>query len=83
MYRLSVLARQGYHIYLNGQRINTYIWWKDNPFYNPLMLSSGEAGYLIKGKNVLAVYCNVEYSKDEPLGQIDVFIEGLKKKDLE
>jgi hypothetical protein len=83
MYRLSVLARQGYHIYLNGQRVHTYIWWKDKPFYNPLELSPREAGYLVKGKNVLAVYCNVEYSGAEPLGQIDVIIEGLKKKDLE
>ena len=41
---------------------------------------------LKKGINVLAVYANVEYHKGDPnnpIGQIDVFLEGLKKSDLE
>jgi hypothetical protein len=41
------------------------------------------ADHLKKGTNVLAVYSNVGYDKEQPLGQIDVFLEGLKKNDLE
>jgi len=79
-YRICVLANQGYHIYLNGKQVESYGWWKDKPHYRPLMI---DAKHLRKGANVLAVYCNVEYRKGETQGQIDVYIEGLKKKDLE
>jgi hypothetical protein len=45
-YRISVLARQGFHIYLNGHKINTYIWWRDEPQYRPVELNSTHSGYL-------------------------------------
>lgn len=82
-YRISVLARQGFHIYLNGHKIHTCVWWKDMPHYRLIMLSANETRYLRKGANTLAVYANVEYQKEEPQGQIDVFLEGLRKKDLD
>ena len=28
----------GYRIFLNGHEIHTYVWWKDTPFYCPIML---------------------------------------------
>jgi len=37
-YRLAVLARQGFHVYLNGQKIHTYIWWQDKPQYSSIVL---------------------------------------------
>ena len=37
-YRLAVLARQGFHVYLNGQKIHTYIWWQDKPQYGSIVL---------------------------------------------
>ncbi len=80
--RISALMKQGYRIYLNGHAIHTYIWWKNPPHYRKIPLGPEQTRYLIKGANVLAGYCNVEYDKGETLGQADVFLEGLKKEDL-
>ena len=83
-YRLSILAKQGFHVYLNGHKIHTYIWWKDMPHYRPIVLEAGHIKHLKKGTNVLAAYGNVEYEKEtrEPAGQMDLCIEGLKMSDL-
>ena len=83
-YRLSILARQGFRVYLNGHAIETYVWWKDMPHYRPIVLDAGQIKHLKKGTNVLAAYGNVEYDNKthEPCGQMDLFIEGLKKSDL-
>ena len=83
-YRLSILARQGFHVYLNGHRIETYVWWKDMPHYRTIELGAGEVKYLKKGTNVLAAYGNVEYDNKthEPRGQMDLFIEGLRISEL-
>jgi len=85
IYRLRVLAKQGFHIYLNGRKIHTYIWWKDTPYYRPIVLGPGEIKHLRKGTNVLAAYANVEYDRrtGERVGQMDLYIEGLKLSDLE
>lgn len=83
-YRLSILAKQGFHVYLNGHRIETYIWWKDMPHYRAIVLDAGQIKHLRKGTNVLAAYGNVEYDNKthEPAGQMDLFIEGLKMSGL-
>jgi len=84
-YRLSILAKQGFHVYLNGHKINTYIWWKDMPHYRPIVLEGGHLKHLKEGTNVLAAYGNVEYEREthKPVGQMDLCIEGLKMLDLE
>ena len=85
-YRLSILCKQGFHVYLNGRMVSGYGWWKDLPHYRPIMLGDNQARLLKRGKNVLAVYTNVEYLKGDKAnaaGQIDLYIEGLKKSDLE
>ncbi len=78
-YRLGVLARQGFHVYLNGHRIHTYIWWKDEPYYRAIPLTERETQYLKKGPNVLAVYANDQYDQDSPdhYGSVDLVIEGI------
>ena len=78
-YRLSILARQGFDVYLNGHKIHTYIWWKDEPYYRAIMLTENETKYLTKGVNVLAAYANVHYDRQtaDPYGSIDLFIEGI------
>jgi hypothetical protein len=83
-YRLSILAKQGFHVYLNGHKIHTYIWWKDMPHYRPIVLEAGHIKHLKKGANILAAYGNVEYDQQthEPAGQMDLCIEGLKMSDL-
>jgi hypothetical protein len=83
-YRLNILAKQGFHVYLNGHKIQTYIWWKDMPHYRPIVLAGRDIKHLKTGTNVLAAYGNVEYDKEthKPAGQMDLFIEGLKMSDL-
>jgi hypothetical protein len=94
-YRIAVLARQGFRIYLNGQEIHTYIWWQDRPQYGSyiwwqdrpqygsIVLEEEQIKHLKRGKNVLAIYANDQYSPDSPehYAAIDVWIEGITKAD--
>ena len=84
-YRIAVLARQGFHIYLNGQKIHTYIWWQDKPQYGSIVLGADQIKHLKRGKNVLAVYANDQYDAPESphYAAIDVRIEGITKADQE
>ena len=80
--RLSILARQGFNVYLNGHKIHTYIWWKDEPYYRTIVLEPQHVKHLKKGVNVLAAYANVEYDRrtKEPHASIDLMIEGIAKE---
>ena len=82
-FRLSILARQGFHVYLNSHKIHTYIWWKDEPYYRPIVLTSEQVKHLKKGVNVLAAYANVQYDRrtQEPHASIDLAVEGITKED--
>ena len=84
-YRIAVLARQGFHVYLNGQKIHTYIWWQDKPQYGAIVLGDDQIRHLKKGKNVLAVYANDQYAADSPdrYAAIDARIEGITQADRE
>ncbi len=84
-YRLAVLARQGFHVYLNGHKIHTYIWWQDKPQYSSIVLGKEQVKFLKKGKNVLAAYANDQYDKNssEHYAAMDVRIEGITKADQE
>jgi hypothetical protein len=50
LYRISVLASQGFHIYLNGHKIHTYVWWKNMPHYRLIGLGENEIKHLKVGK---------------------------------
>ena len=82
-YRIAVLARQGFRVYLNGHEIHTYIWWADKPQYGSIVLTEEKIKHLKKGKNVLAVYANDQYDLESPerYAAIDVRIEGITKAD--
>jgi hypothetical protein len=82
-YRLAILARQGFHVYLNGHKIHTYIWWQEKPQYGCIVLTQDQAKFLKNGKNVLAVYANDEYSPESPehYAALDAWIEGITKAD--
>jgi len=91
--RIRVLAKQGYYIYLNGHQIGSYVWWQHSPQYTSIMLGPDETKWLKKGRNVLAVYTNVDYPEcyephrrsqivGKALGQADAYLEGLNMKDL-
>ena len=88
-YRITILADQGYHIYLNDHHIHTYVWFTHFPKYSQIMLSGNQTRHLKKGTNTLAVYSNTRYEQDSQgetyhlVGQMDLSIEGLKKADLE
>ena len=79
------MARQGFHIYLNGQKIHTYIWWQDKPQYGSIVLGKEQIKHLKKGKNVLAAYANDQYDLNSPehYAAIDLRIEGITKADQE
>jgi alpha-galactosidase len=82
-FRIAILARQGFHVYLNGQKIHTYIWWQDKPQYGCIVLNQDQVKLLQKGKNVLAVYANDQYSPESPehYAAIDAWVEGITKAD--
>jgi hypothetical protein len=84
-YRLAILARQGFHVYLNGQKIHSYGWWQDKPQYGSIVLNADQIKHLKKGKNVLAVYANDQYAPESPdhYAAIDARIEGITKADQE
>ena len=84
-YRIAISARQGFHVYLNGHKIHTYIWWLDKPQYRSIVLDKEQTQYLKKGKNVLAVYANDQYSPGSPdyYAALHVWIEGITKADHE
>ncbi len=83
--RISVLARQGFHIYLNGHKIHTYIWWKDEPQYRPIPLEPDHVKHLKTGKNVLAIYANAEYDRrtEACFATTDLMIEGITQAGLD
>ena len=82
-YRIAILARQGFHVYLNGQKIHTYIWWQDSPRYGSIVLGADQIKYLKKGKNVLAAYANDQYDLKSPehYAAMDLRVEGITKAD--
>ncbi len=82
-YRLAVLARQGFHVYLNGQKIHTYVWWQDKPQYRSIVLEEEQAKHLKQGRNVLALYANDQYAPDSPnrYAALDAWIEGITEVD--
>jgi hypothetical protein len=84
-YRIAILARQGFHVYLNGHKIHTYIWWADDPRYRSILLEKEQIQYLKQGTNVLAIYANDQYDLNSPdhYGAIDARIEGITKADRE
>jgi len=84
-YRIAILARQGFHLYLNGQKIHTYIWWADSPRYSSIVLEKEQIKHLKKGTNVLAVYANDQYDLRSPkhYAAIDAWIEGITTADQE
>ena len=84
-YRIAILARQGFKVYLNGNEIHNYIWWMDNPYYRSIVLGKEEIKYLKKGKNVLAAYANDQYGNNSPehYAAIDLRIEGITQADQE
>ena len=82
-YRVAILARQGYHIYLNGNKIHTYIWWQDHPCYSSIVLNQDQIKFLKKGRNVLAAYANDQYGPNAPerYAALDLRIEGITRAD--
>ena len=89
MYRIKVLTDQGFILYLNGQKLHSQGRNESIPAYRCVLLGTKAMGLLKKGTNTLAVQTKVRYEQDKkaegqfhPVGQIDLFLEGLKKKEL-
>ncbi len=80
--RLRVLANQGFRVHLNGHEIHTYIWWNNNPEYRAIRIAADHAAHFRAGTNRLAVYANTAIVDGQQVGQIDAYLEGLRKSDL-
>jgi alpha-galactosidase len=87
-YRIATLVIgnqgfQGYHIYLNGQKIHTSNSSAGIPRYGAIVLNNNQIKLLKKGKNVLAAYSNDLYdpTSSQNYAAIDLRIEGLTKAD--
>lgn len=82
-YSINVLSTQGYDIYLNGHLVHRYVWYRDRPEYQRIVLNQNQTKLLRKGRNTLAVHNNTEHLQTgQQYGQIDVALEGLRKRDL-
>lgn len=83
-YRLCVLARMGFKIYVNGKQIFNYVWFEFGPFYKKYEISAGNNKVFRKGKNTIAVYAGTGFDQNnfEPIGQIDLYIEGFNTSQL-
>lgn len=89
IFRIRYLTDQGYFIYLNGKRIHSQGRNESLPAYRCVMLGEAVKKHLKRGANTLAVYTKVRYEPDKqaegkylPVGQINIYLEGLKKKEL-
>jgi hypothetical protein len=82
-YRIAGLALrgQGFHVYLNGQKIHTTDSSADNPRYGAIALGANQIRLLRKGKNIVAAYSNDLYdlTSSKSFAAIDVRIEGITK----
>jgi len=84
-YRIAILARQGFNVYLNGNKIHTYDWWQAKPCYGSIVLGQDQVKFMKKGKNVLAAYANDQYGPNasEHYAALDLWIEGISGADRE
>ena len=89
LYRLRTICTQGFDVYLNGKKIESYSWWANPTENRKWPMSKGKASLLKKGTNTLAVYTPCVYPssqkphwRGEVFGHLDVYIEGLRKEDL-
>jgi hypothetical protein len=89
LYRLRTICTQGFDVYLNGKKIQSYSWWADPKDNRKWPMGSREAALLKKGANTLAVYTTLVYPssqkphwKEEVFGHVNCYIEGLRKEDL-
>ena len=89
LYRLRTVCNQGFDIYLNGQKIQSYSWWAGPAENRKWPMSKRSTGRLKKGTNTIAVYTPCSYPsaqkphwKGEVFGHLNVYIEGLRKEDL-
>jgi hypothetical protein len=89
LYRLRTLCNNGFIVYLNGKNIQTFTWWKDPGQYAKWPMDPKNSALLKKGTNTIAVYAIAMYPsahkshwKPEVFGEMNVFIEGLRKEDL-
>jgi len=82
-YRLVILNKQGFRVFLNGKQISQYVWWQDAR-YRPIGLNDEHEKLLRKGKNVLAVMTWAEYERKtgKPFNAVDAWIEGITEQDL-
>jgi alpha-galactosidase len=80
-YRLSVMTSGSYNAYLNGHQVDSFVWWQKGLGYRVAHLAAEQARHLKKGRNVLALYTNINISKGREFSNsVDVLLEALTKE---
>lgn len=80
-YRVCIMAKGSYHLYLNGQKIKTYVWYNGKPAYRAPRLSVDLSKLLKKGTNHLALYTNLTKDRGgKYASSVDVMIEGMTEE---
>jgi Carbohydrate esterase, sialic acid-specific acetylesterase len=76
-FRLCIRSTRSFHVYLNGQLIHSYPWWKEDE----IRKFEIDAKAVKPGVNELAFYGNIQDHKGVFFNAIDVYLEGLSKAD--
>jgi alpha-galactosidase len=74
-FRLCLRSSRSFHVYLNGQLIQSFPWWGDTEIRTFEM----DAKTVKPGVNELAFYGNIQEHKGAFFNAVDVYLEGLSK----
>lgn len=75
--RLAALNKESYHLYLNGHRIRSYVWFFGRQNYRLKDMTTEVSKHLKKDTNVLAVYT---MAAEKGVNAVDVFFDGQTKE---
>lgn len=78
-FRLCLHSTSSFHVYLNGERIHSYPWWKHLVIRKWVI----DAEHVKPGTNELAFYGNNLKRKGQDFNAINLYLEGLPKDALQ
>lgn len=76
-FSLLVLSPEAYHVYLNGEKIHTYIWFDSRPHYKQILLGPEQTKPFREGENTLTALGILRYQKDKETDQYHTLGQGL------
>ncbi len=86
-FRVCIMAKESYNIYLNGEKLFSYVWFQRDYHYRAYYLTAEQAAHLKKGDNVLAVQANIRHhgrgDNRAETNWVNLLFEGITKADHE